>query len=152
MSSHIISVVKEYLLPIVEEASLELYDVEFVKEGKNWYLRIYVDKESGVNIDDCEFVSRKIEKILDETDPINKPYILEVSSVGIERTFKKESDYSKYTGSNVEIKLFEPLNNKRKYLGKLLGLSEGIVSIEDENGENISFQKQNIARCKLKLF
>ncbi len=150
--NNIIKTVSEYLVPIMEEGSLELYDVEFVKEGRNRYLRIYIDKDTGVTIDDCEFVSRKIEQILDETDPISVPYILEVSSAGIERTFRKESDYTKYIGSNVEIKLYEPLNNRRKYVGELLGLKDDVVSIKEEDGSEIGFPRQNVAKCKLKMF
>ena len=98
------------LEPIVEANGLELVDLEFVKEGVNWYLRVYIDKDGGVNIDDCELVSRALEAKLDEKDPIEQAYILEVSSPGIDRPLKKEADFVKYQGEIIDVKLYTAVN------------------------------------------
>ena len=109
------------LEPIVAEKKLELVDLEFVKEGANWYLRVYIDKEGGVSIDDCEAVSRELEAKLDTEDPIEQAYILEVSSPGIDRPLKKEADFEKFSGDIIDIKLYKALDGKKQYQGKLLG-------------------------------
>ena len=141
--------VEELLIPIIEEKNLELVDIEFVKEGPNWYLRIYIDKENGVSIDDCEAVSKALEKKLDETDPIEQAYILEVSSPGIDRPLKKEKDFIKYAGEIVDIKLYKPFDGKKEYQGKLKGLQDKIITIVEENGNEISFTQKEIASIRL---
>lgn len=141
--------VEELLIPIIEEKNLELVDIEFVKEGPNWYLRIYIDKENGVSIDDCEAVSKAVEKKLDETDPIEQAYILEVSSPGIDRPLKKEKDFIKYAGEIVDIKLYKPFDGKKEYQGELKGLQDKIVTIVEENGNKISFSQKEIASIRL---
>ena len=119
------------LEPIVEANDLELVDLEFVKEGVNWYLRVYIDKEGGVNIDDCELVSRALEAKLDEADPIEQAYILEVSSPGI------------------DVKLYKAQNGSKQYQGKLLGLENGVISIEEENGNVVTFEHKDTASVRL---
>ena len=106
--------VETYLKPILDEHNFELVDVEYVKEGTNWYLRVFIDKEGGITIDDCELVSRALEKILDKEDPIKNSYILEVSSPGLDRPLKKDSDFEKYKGRIVDIKLYKPFNKKKR--------------------------------------
>ena len=137
------------LEPIVEANSLELVDLEFVKEGVNWYLRVYIDKEGGVNIDDCELVSRALEAKLDEKDPIEQAYILEVSSPGIDRPLKKEADFVKYQGEIIDVKLYKAMNGSKQYQGKLLGLENGVLSIEEENGNVVTFEHKDTASVRL---
>ena len=137
------------LEPIVEANCLELVDLEFVKEGVNWYLRVYIDKDGGVNIDDCELVSRALEAKLDEKDPIEQAYILEVSSPGIDRPLKKEADFVKYQGEIIDVKLYKAVNGSKQYQGKLLGLENGVLSIEEENGNVVAFEYKDTASVRL---
>lgn len=138
-----------YLEPIVAENGLELVDLEFVKEGANWYLRVYIDKEGGVSIDDCEAVSRALEAKLDEADPIAQAYILEVSSPGIDRPLKKDADFVKYRGEIVDVKLYQPKEGAKQHQGRLLGLEDGVLSIEVENGAVLTFEQKEIAGVRL---
>ncbi len=143
--------VTEYLEPILSELVLSLYDITFTKEGKDWFLRIFIDKEDGlVTINDCEAVSRRLETVLDEKDPIEKQYILEVSSPGIERRLKKDSDFLRFVGSPVEVRLFKPIDGKKKYTGVLLGLSNGVITIQtaESGGETLNFQKEDVSIVK----
>lgn len=137
------------LEPIVEEKGLELVDVEFVKEGANWYLRIYIDKDGGVSIDDCEGVSRALEAKLDETDPIEQAYILEVSSPGIDRPLKKDADFVKFQGEIIDVKLYKAMDGKKQYQGKLLGLEDGVISLEEEDGTVHTFTQKETADVRL---
>lgn len=137
------------LEPITAEKGLELVDLEFVKEGVNWYLRVYIDKDGGVNIDDCEAVSRALEVKLDEKDPIEQAYILEVSSPGIDRPLKKDADFVKYQGEIIDVKLYKAQDGSKQYQGKLLGLENGVLSIEEENGTIVKFEQKDIASVRL---
>lgn len=137
------------LEPIIAEKGLELVDLEFVKEGVNWYLRVYIDKDSGVNIDDCEAVSRALEVKLDEKDPIEQAYILEVSSPGIDRPLKKDADFVKYQGEIIDVKLYKAQDGSKQYQGRLLGLEDGVLSIEEENGNVVKFEQKDIASVRL---
>lgn len=137
------------LTPIVEELHLELVDLEFVKEGANWYLRVYIDKEGGVNIDDCEAVSRALEKKLDEADPIEQAYVLEVSSPGLDRPLKKDADFEKFVGEIIDIKLYQAKDGKKQYQGKLLGLTDGVISIEEDDKTVREFIKKDTADVRL---
>lgn len=147
----ILQEISSYLNPIMLENNLELFDVELVKEGANWYLRIYIDKDNGVTIDDCELVSKKIENILDEKDPISFSYILEVSSPGIDRPLKKDSDYEKYKGKMIDVKLYSKKENTKELQGELVGLKEDIVTILDKNGKQIDINKSEIAVARLAI-
>jgi len=140
---------EELLAPIVEGLGYELYDLEFVKEGPNWYLRLFIDKDPGVTIDDCELVSRGAEKALDENDPIPQAYILEVSSPGVDRQLKKAKHFERYAGRRVDIRLFKPLNSKKEYRGELMGLENGTVRVKTESNEIIAIEKANLALCRL---
>lgn len=137
------------LEPIIAEKGLELVDLEFVKEGVNWYLRVYIDKDGGVNIDDCEAVSRALEVKLDEKDPIEQTYILEVSSPGIDRPLKKDADFVKYQGEIIDVKLYKAQDGSKQYQGRLLGLENGVLSIEEENGNVVKFEQKDIASVRL---
>lgn len=142
--------IEDYILPVLTETGYELFDLELVKEGANWFLRIFIDKTdpSGITIDDCELVSRKVEKVLDEKDPIQHAYILEVSSPGIDRPLKKDSDYEKYKGSLVDIKLYKSLEGKKLYQGLLEGLVEDKIIIT-ANDQTLQFKKSEVAQCRL---
>lgn len=148
MKKSISEVIEELVNPIIEEQNLELFDIEYVKEGKAKYLRIYIDKEDGVTIDDCQIVSQKLSKILDEKDPIVEAYFLEVSSPGIDRPLKKEKDFEKYKGREVDIKLYQALDSKKEYSGILLGLENDIVKIETEE-KVLEFTRKDIAIIRL---
>lgn len=142
--------IEELIQPTVTEMGYELVDVEFVKEGPNWYLRIFIDKEGGVTIDDCEAVSKTLEKIFDEKDPIEQAYFLEISSPGIDRPLKKKEDFIKYNGEMVDVKLYKPYEGSKEYTGKLVGYDEnnGTVTIEVDD-KNIAFTKKEIAGIRL---
>ena len=144
----IIKKVEEYVMPIIEENSYELVETEFIKEGSNYYLRLYIDKEGGFSIDDCEKVSRFLDSKLEEDDFIEKAYILEVSSPGIDRVLKKDSEYIKYKGRIVDIKLYKPINKTKEFQGELVGLIDDKIVIK-ENEEEISFDKKDVATCRL---
>ena len=137
------------LEPILEEKALELADLEFVKEGPNWYLRVYIDKDGGVTIEDCENVSRIKEKKLDETDPIEQAYILEVSSPGIDRPLKKPEHFEKYIGEIIDIKLYKPLEGKKEYQGELKQFDNGVITIIEEDGTEKQFIQKETASVRL---
>ena len=140
---------EEILLPIIEEHGFELVDVEYVKEGSTWYLRAYIDKPGGITIDDCETVSRRLSDILDEKDYIEDAYILEVSSPGLGRPLKKEKDYKRSLGEEVEIITYRMIEKQKEFTGILKGYDEGTVTIEIENGTEKIFDKSDIALIRL---
>lgn len=139
---------EEILLPIVKDCGVEIYDVEYVKEGNDWYLRTYIDKAGGVDINDCEKVNRALSEKMDELDFIEEAYILEVSSPGLGRTLKKDKHFIKSVGEEVEVKLYKPLDNKKQFIGILKSYQNGNIIIETENKE-IEFQKTDIANVRL---
>ena len=114
---------------LAEELKVELVDVEFVKEGSQWFLRIFIDQEEGMDLDTCEVFSRRLGEILDEDDPITQAYRLEVSSPGIERVLKKEKDFVRFNGEMVKISLFEALDGQKQLIGRLNGFQEGKIKI-----------------------
>jgi ribosome maturation factor RimP len=137
-------IVSEIAQPIADALSYELVDTEFVKEGANWYLRVYIDKPGGIMIDDCQAVSEQLSDKLDETDPIRQSYILEVSSPG-ERPLKKERDYERFKGEYVEVKLYQPLNGKKVFEGELMGLVGDRVEIKTDEGVQMGFERKDTA-------
>ena len=139
--------VSEMALPIIDSKGFELVDVEYIKEGQNWYLRIYIDKEGGITIDDCQIVSEEISEKIDQVDPIPNSYLLEVSSPGLERPLKKDRDFEKYKGELVEVRLYNPLDKKTSFEGELVGLEDGkiIIKIDDKN---FSFIRNNVSLVK----
>lgn len=140
---------EKLIMPVIEQNAFELVDVEFVKEGSNWYLRLYVDKEGGITIDDCELVSRAMSDILDREDYIEESYILEVSSPGLGRPLKKEKDFLRSIGSEVEIKLYRPVERQKEFTGILKSFDKENVVIEVENGVEKSFLRSEIALIRL---
>jgi len=141
---------EELLLPIVEKLGIEIYDLEFVKEGADYYLRAYIDKPEGVNINDCEAVSRAFSDVLDEADPIEEAYILEVSSPGLGRTLKKDRHLQKSIGEEVEVKLFKPLEKRKDFAGVLEAFDAETITIQ-EDGETRTFKRSDVALIRLAL-
>ncbi len=137
------------VMPIVESNNFELVDVEYVKEAGNWYLRIYVDKEGGITVDDCEVVSRALSDKLDEKDFIDDAYILEVSSPGLGRPLKKDKDFDRSIGKEVEIKLYKAIDKQKDFSGILVSYDKDTVNIEIEDGEEQSFNRAEIAIIRL---
>jgi ribosome maturation factor RimP len=140
--------VEELVAPVLEKSGFELVDIEYQKEGPNWYLRVYIDKPNGITVDDCQVVSEYLSDELDRVDPIQNSYILEVSSPGVERPLKKEKDYRTFAGREVDIKLYSPVDGVKEYSGVLLGLKDGIVTIEIDN-RKIDIPMDRIASAKL---
>ena len=137
------------LLPIVDELGFELVDVEYVKEGSTWYLRTYIDKPGGITIDDCEVVSRRLSDILDEKDYINDAYIMEVSSPGLGRPLKKDKDFKRSMGEEVEIRTYRMVDKKKEFTGILVAYDEDTVTIEFEDETTKTFNRGDIALIRL---
>ncbi|MCD8090078.1 MAG: ribosome maturation factor RimP [Clostridiales bacterium] len=144
----IVEKTESYAAEITSRLSLELVEAEYVKEGADRFLRVYIDKEGGVGINDCEKVSRELEALLDRDDFIDEAYTLEVSSPGLDRILKKDFEYVKYKGRQVIIKLYKPVEKTKEFQGELVGLKDGAVTIITD-GREISFNKEDIAVCRL---
>lgn len=143
--------VTEIVQPIAEEMGFELVDVELVKEAENWFLRIYIDKDGGILIDDCESLSKKVDPLLDAQPEIAESYdYLEVSSPGAERQLKKESDFIRYKGKDIEVKTYKPIDGKRAFEGELVGFMENKVIIKTGTGQ-MEFPKEEVSSAKLVL-
>lgn len=140
---------EEILCPILEANGYELVDVEYVKEGGNWYLRAYIDKEGGIDINDCETVSRALSDKLDELDYIEDSYILEVSSPGLGRPLKKERDFERNLGKEVEIRTYRMVNKQKDFRGFLAAYDKDTVTIADEEENKQTFDKKDIALIRL---
>lgn len=136
--------------PIVVEHGCSLWDVEYVREGSDYILRLYIDKPGGVDISDCEAISRAVDPILDERDPIPGSYQFEVCSAGLERALKRESDFQQFMGSPVTVKLYRPYNGLKEIPGILRGYEEGRVTIE-AGKETIHFEKSQVALVRLRV-
>ena len=139
---------EELLAPIAEENGVEIYDVEYLKEGSDWYLRAYIDKPEGVNIQDCENVSRALSDKLDEVDFIDDAYILEVSSPGLGRTLKKDKHLEKSLGEEVELRLYKPRDKQKEFTGILKSFDADSVIIETEEEEKV-FARSEISLIRL---
>ena len=140
--------IADLALPIVEEEGCSLWDVEYVKEAGTRYLRIFIDKEGGVSIDDCERISRRLDPLLDEADPIAESYVFEVGSAGADRELKRPRDFEQFMGSEVEVKLYRPVDGSKRYVGTLLGYEDSTVSIM-HNGKPLHFEKDQLAQVRL---
>ncbi len=138
--------------PLAESLGLELVDVEYVKEGGSYILRILVDKEGGVTHKDCEALSGILGDELDRVDPIEESYLMEVSSPGIERPLKKEGDFIRFAGNRVQIKLFSPFDGKKSIIGTLQGLEEKLILIEDEKSCLLRIPFAQVAKANLSYF
>ena len=140
---------EKLLMPVLEEHHFELVDVEYVKEGGSWYLRAYIDKPGGITVDDCEIVNRALGDLVDEQDFIEDSYILEVSSPGLGRPLKKQRDFERSLGEEVEIRTYRMMNKQKEFRGILKAYDEGTVTIETEEGQEQIFEKENIALIRL---
>ena len=135
--------------PIVEEAGCELWSVEYVREAGTWYLRVFIDKDGGVDILDCEAISRKVSDLLDEADPIEGSYVFEVGSAGAERQLKRPSDFEQFIGSPVLLKTYKPRDGRKEFSGDLKGYDNDAVEITV--GEQVlRFEKAEVAMVRLR--
>ena len=134
--------------PVVRQYGCSLWDVEYVREGSEWFLRLYIDKEGGVDINDCEAISRAIDPILDEKDPIPDSYNFEVCSAGLERVLKRPSDFEQFLGSSISIRLYQPLNGAKELVGTLTGYENGDLTAQIA-GEPHTFRKAELAQVRL---
>lgn len=140
---------EQLIQPLMNANNFELVDVEYVKEGSDWYLRVYIDKEGGITVNDCETVSRAFNEILDREDYIADPYIFEVSSPGLMRPLKKERDYQRSIGKQIDIKLYQPVEKCREYTGILKSFDAQTVTIQLENQSEMTVEKGNLALIRL---
>ena len=138
----------ELARPVVEDEGCSLWDVEYVREAGTWYLRVYVDKEGGVSIDDCERISRRLDPVLDEADPIPESYVFEVGSAGADRELKRPRDYELFMGSQVDVKLYKPVDSSKLYVGELCGYDNGSVTITFA-GKELVFKPEQVAQVRL---
>ena len=139
------------ITPILERMDFELVDVEYVKEGGIWYLRTYIDKEGGITVNDCEAVAREMNEILDREDYVEDSYVFEVSSPGLGRPLKKEKDYIRSMGKELEIRTYRAINREKEFYGILCDYDETTVTIEQEDGKKLTFEKADIALIRLAL-
>lgn len=142
--------VYELALPLAREQGVELWDVEYVKEGGQWFLRVYIDKDGGVGIDDCERFSRAFDPVLDEADPIPGSYVFEVSSAGAERELKRPSDFARFLGSHVEVKLYKAVEQQKTWRGTLTAYADGDVTVT-VGAETHTFEKALVASVHLRI-
>ena len=140
---------EELIMPLIEQNQFELVDVEYVKEAGNWYLRAYIDKPGGITVDDCEIISRAFSDLLDVHDFIDDAYILEVSSPGLGRPLRKDKDFARSIGEEVEIKTYRPINHQKDFTGILKDYDKEKIVIELENGELMEFARADMALVRL---
>ena len=136
--------------PVVKAHGCELWDVEYVREGDQRFLRLYLDKETGVDINDCEAISRALDPILDEKDPIQGSYHFEVCSAGLERTLKRPSDFTRFMGENITVKLYRPRNGLKEIPCVLTGYEDGRITVT-AGKETITFEKSEVALVRLRV-
>ena len=137
--------------PIVEEQGCSLWDVEYVKEAGTWYLRVLIDKEGGVDILDCENISRALSDLLDEADPIESSYVFEVGSAGLERQLKRPGDFQQFMGSPVLVKTYQPKDGRKEFAGKLAGYDNGAVLLDMGTAEPVRLEKNEVALVRLRV-
>ena len=142
--------VASFAEPIVKQHGCELWDVEYVREGSEYFLRLYLDKEGGVDINDCEAISRAVDPILDEKDPIQGSYHFEVCSAGLERALKRPADFERFMGSAVTVKLYRPRNGLKEIPAILRGYENGRITVE-AGKETITFEKSEVALVRLRV-
>ena len=140
---------EELITPILDRMNFELVDVEYVKEGGTWYLRAYIDKEGGITVNDCEAVAREMNEILDREDFVEDSYVFEFSSPGLGRPLKKEKDYIRSMGKEVEIRTYRAINREKEFYGILSAYDESTVTIKTEDGTEMTFEKSDIALIRL---
>lgn len=146
-----LDILYDIVKPVVDKLNFELVDIEYKKEGKDWYLRVYIDKDGGITIDDCQMLSEILSEKLDEKDPINHSYILEVSSPGLDRPLKKDKDFEKFKGRKINIKLFEALNGRKEFTGTLKDFDGINIVILDANNNLITIPKEKTSSVRLEI-
>ena len=142
--------VEQFARPIVEQCGCKLWDVEYVREGSERYLRVYIDKDGGVDIEDCEKIHRAIDPVLDAEDPISESYHFEVCSAGLERSLKRPGDFAQFMDSAVMVKLYRPRNGLKEIPGILRGYADGKITVE-AGKETITFEKSEVALVRLRV-
>lgn len=147
-----VSRVYEIVAPYAQELGLDIWDIRFVKEGTDWYLRIFIDKNGGVSIDDCVDLTHAITKPLDDADPISQSYLLEVSSPGVERELVTDAHFDKYVGSNVMLRLIRPIEKVRDFSGRLKAYDNGVITLELPDGEELTVNRKETSYVKLDDF
>ena len=147
----ITEIVTELAAPVAEENGCRLWDVEYVLEAGQWYLRVYLDKDGGVDILDCEAVSRRLSDLLDEADPIEGSYMFEVSSAGAERQLKRPSDFEQFLGSPVLVKTYKNRDGRKEFAGTLAGYENGDVLLDMGGAEPVRFEKSEVAMVRLRI-
>jgi ribosome maturation factor RimP len=147
----ITEIVTELAAPVAEENGCRLWDVEYVREAGQWYLRVYLDKDGGVDILDCEAVSRRLSDLLDEADPIEGSYMFEVSSAGAERQLKRPSDFEQFLGSPVLVKTYKNRDGRKEFAGTLAGYENGDVLLDMGGAEPVRFEKSEVAMVRLRI-
>ena len=140
---------EELIQPLIDANHFELVDVEWVKEGANWYLRVFIDKEGGITVDDCELVSRAFEETLDREDYISENYIFEVSSPGLDRPLKKEKDFARSIGEEIEIRTYRAIDRQKEFIGILKAYDKDTITIEYDDEESKTFDRADIALVRL---
>lgn len=140
---------EQLIQPLIDANNFELVDVEFVKEGSDWYLRVYIDKDGGITVDDCELISRAFNEILDREDYISEQYIFEVSSPGLMRPLKKEKDYKRSVGKLIDIKLYKPIDKCKEFTGVLDSYDKDTVTIKMDDDTQKTFDRSNLAMIRL---
>ena len=142
--------VRQFAEPVVQAHGCSLWDVEYVREGADWFLQLYIDKPGGVDINDCEAISRAVDPILDEKDPIPGSYHFEVCSAGLERVLKRPSDFQKYLGSPITVKLYRPRNGMKEIPCVLRAYEDGRLTVE-AGKETVTFEKSEVALVRLRV-
>lgn len=140
---------EQLIQPLIDANNFELVDVEFVKEGSDWYLRVYIDNDGGITVDDCELISRAFNEILDREDYISEQYIFEVSSPGLMRPLKKEKDYKRSVGKLIDIKLYKPVDKCKEFTGVLDSYDKDTVTIKMDDDTQKTFDRSNLAMIRL---
>ena len=143
-------IVRDLAEPVVAENGCSLWDVEYVREAGQWYLRLLIDKDGGVDILDCEAISRRVSDLLDEADPIESSYIFEVGSAGAERALRRPGDFARYMGANVALKTYAPKNGRKEFSGVLAGYEDGDVTLA-VGGETLRFERDEVALVRLRV-
>ena len=151
MKEKVVQVTAELVTPILERTGLELVDIEYVKEGGNWFLRVFIDQEGGIDLDTCGRVSEQLSKLLDRKDPIPGPYILEVSSPGAERPLKTERDLERSIGKPVLVTLYEPFDGSKKHTGRLEAFDKDVLTLSLEAGKQLEIPREKIAQTRLTI-
>ncbi|MCL2484735.1 MAG: ribosome maturation factor RimP [Endomicrobia bacterium] len=141
--------IENILSPVAENENMELVDVQYLKEAGDWVLRIFIDKENGVNMDDCAQASRAFEASLDESDILKDSYVLEVSSPGIDRVLKTEKDFKRFAGSKIKVRTFNPINNQKNFLGEICSCNDGKVIINDVTKGEVEIEITEIKKANL---